>query len=65
MTALVSSMVRIATCSLVFASLILTNSLSTAAETVVLGSDELTNGIPGAGALTLEQASKWFNNPQS
>ena len=49
MTALVTSMVHIATCSLVFASLILTGSSSTAAETVVLGSDELTAAFLARG----------------
>ncbi len=55
----------IATCSLVLFLLVLSAQYSTATETVVLGSDELTSGIPGTGALTLEQASKWFSIPRN
>jgi cytochrome c peroxidase len=48
-----------------FATLALAASSTTAAETVTLGSPELTAGIPGEGPLTLEQASKWFGNPRN
>ena len=34
------------------------------AEKVLLGSPELTQGIPGEGPLTLEQAQRWFANPR-
>lgn len=36
-----------------------------AAETVKLGSDELTSGIPGSGPLTKEQVSKWLGNAKN
>ena len=35
-------------------------SLLTAGETVTLGTDELTAGIPGRGPLTLEQVNSWL-----
>lgn len=35
------------------------------AESVVLGTDELTAGIAGEGPLTLEQATKWFGEPSN
>ncbi len=35
-----------------------------AIETVQLGSPELTQGIPGDGPLTREQAAMWFSNPR-
>jgi cytochrome c peroxidase len=37
-------------------------SLLDAGETVTLGTDDLTSGIPGSGPLTLEQAQKWLAN---
>ncbi|MEO8268689.1 MAG: cytochrome c peroxidase [Aureliella sp.] len=65
MSTLVSSVTHVAACSMFLASLLLTAGSATAAEKVVLGSDELTSGIPGDGPLTLEQASKWFNKPHN
>ncbi len=32
-------------------------------ETVLLGSDDLTSGIPGEGDLTVEQIKEWLDNP--
>ena len=37
-------------------------SLLNAGETVTLGTDDLTSGIPGNGPLTLEQAQNWLAN---
>jgi cytochrome c peroxidase len=37
-------------------------SLLNAGETVTLGTDDLTLGIPGSGPLTLEQAQNWLAN---
>jgi len=37
----------------------------TARAKVVLGFDELTAGIPGAGALTLEQIQAWLDDPKN
>lgn len=65
MPALANSMIHVAMCSLLLTSLILTAGSATAAEKVLLGTDELTSGIPGDGPLTLEQASKWFNQPRN
>ncbi len=38
-------------------------SLLQAGESVTLGTDDLTSGIPGSGPLTLEQAQEWLANP--
>lgn len=38
-------------------------SMLSAGETVTLGTDDLTAGIPGSGPLTLEQAQKWLADP--
>jgi len=38
-------------------------SLLSAGETVTLGTDDLTAGIPGSGSLTPEQAQKWLADP--
>lgn len=65
MPALATSMIHVAMCSLLLTSLILTAGSATAAEKVLLGTDELTSGIPGDGPLTLEQASEWFNQPRN
>lgn len=35
----------------------------TAGDAVLLGSDDLTAGIPGSGPLTLEQAQQWLADP--
>jgi cytochrome c peroxidase len=35
------------------------------AETVTLGSDELTGGVPGKGALTLDQVNSWLAKPSN
>jgi cytochrome c peroxidase len=35
-----------------------------AAEKVQLGSPELTQGIPGAGPLTMEQVVRWYSDPK-
>jgi len=37
-------------------------SLLSAGETVTLGTDDLTSGVPGSGSLTLAQAQKWLAN---
>lgn len=65
MSATISSMIHVATCAMLLAFLTLAGVTATAAEKLVLGSDELTSGIAGDGPLTFEQASEWFNNPRN
>lgn len=55
--------IRIAKVATLVCLVVLTTARTSNAETVVLGTDELTTGIPGDGPLTLEQATKWFSDP--
>jgi cytochrome c peroxidase len=41
------------------------NTPKTESEEVLLGSAELTSGIPGAGPLTIDQIKRWLDNPRN
>ncbi len=56
---------RIAICAIFTCLVVLTDTRRSHAQAVVLGTDELTAGIPGDGPLTLEQATKWFSDPNN
>ncbi len=47
------------------ASRLMSAEAAAAGETVLLGTDDLTAGIPGDGPLTMSQATPWFANPKN
>ena len=57
--------IRMAKFAILVCLVVLSTAGASHAETVVLGSDDLTTGIPGDGPLTLEQATKWFSDPDN
>lgn len=65
MSHVVIDFIRIAKFAALASLVMLTTGRVSYAESVLLGTDDLTVGIPGDGPLTLEQASKWFSDPRN
>ncbi len=60
----IATIVSFSAANLPIANRLMSAAPAAARETVLLGTDELTSGIPGEGPLTMAQAKTWFANPK-